>query len=86
MSLAQLPSLCVKLAKPQPLCVRETLGVEKNLFLSPDHEARLRGALNHIMANMMDHGIEEAPMRRLVGKSEQGLIRLVLNAVTGPGS
>jgi predicted ATPase/GAF domain-containing protein/HPt (histidine-containing phosphotransfer) domain-containing protein len=73
-----LPALALALGKLGP-----TLQVERgDLFIRPAWAGAIGDALLHVFQNSIDHGIESAEQRAVLGKPAQGT--LWLRAVSGP--
>jgi hypothetical protein len=70
---SELQQLAQELKKPKPRLLREgALDQTLPIFLS----RRLNYALQHLIRNSMDHGIESPEERQTKGKAEQGCIRV----------
>ncbi len=73
-ALEQLGDLAARLGKEPPECHGLDLLQAQNLRLPQPLEYALRGALNHVLTNIMDHGLESRAERLQQGKPARGHI------------
>jgi hypothetical protein len=73
-ALEQLEALAARLGKDLPECRGLDLLQAQLLRLPPHLEYTLRGVFNHLLANMMDHGLEAREERLRLGKPGRGQI------------
>lgn len=73
-ALEQLAPLAQRLKKEIPECHGLDLMQSHTLRLTPELAYMLRGALNHILTNIMDHGLETREERVQKGKPVRGAI------------
>jgi HPt (histidine-containing phosphotransfer) domain-containing protein len=73
-ALEQLAPLALRLKKELPECHGLDLLQSHTLRLTPELAYMLRGALNHILTNIMDHGLETRDERTRKGKPVRGSI------------
>jgi PAS domain-containing protein len=71
-ALEQIGALATRLGKEIPDCHGLDLLQTQHLWLSPELHYTLRGALNHLLTNIMDHGLETADERLEKGKPARG--------------
>jgi hypothetical protein len=78
LALQQLDTLALRLDKALPEIHGLDLLQSHHLRLTPALENTLRGVLNHLLTNIMDHGLESREERLRLGKPECGQIAFYL--------
>lgn len=75
-----LEKIAVDLNKPMP---EVQFGGNLDFDIPKEHHAALINAMNHLLRNSLDHGIEEPGIRKEKGKNPKGTISI--DVTTGPG-